>query len=383
MRGSLGNGNWISRWTTVVLGAAVAAIVVSGTFATRVTAAGQLGAPAAPDDRRHGERPKGTVWVVNRDKASLAIFDASDGTVLRKVDAVGTGAHDICIVERAGKAFITAESINAVTVVDLETLTLASIPVAPLPHHCEASSDGRTLYVSLSSHAAAPGAPQLAVIDTRDHSVTYRMTSANAAARAHGPYPSLDDETVYVAHDRGDEVTAVDVEHGDIGLSVAPILRAEEVVPTRFGDGLWVSSRGDGSVKYIDLRTGGIAASVPVGTEPESVLLTPSERTLAVSLRGSPATLGFVDTQTATRRGSVVIAPVEACGAVTQAQSFGDLAAMSRDGRYVFATFDRGANCRGGVSVVDVRRMRVVATWAYPEDGRPHGIAYTRKRARF
>ena len=98
-----------------------------------------------------------------------------------------------------------------------------------------------------------------------------------------------------MAHDVGDELTSVDVETGDIGFSVAPILRAEEVIPTRFGRALWVSSRGDGTVKRINLRTGMIA-SVPVGVQPESVMLTPSERVLVVSLRGTPAKLAFVDT---------------------------------------------------------------------------------------
>ena len=57
--------------------------------------------------------------------------------------------------------------------------------------------------------------------------------------------------------------------------------------------------------------------------------------------------------------------------------TFGDLAAMSRDGRFVFATFDRGAGGTGGVAVVDVRRRTVVRTWDYPGTGRPHGIAYS------
>jgi hypothetical protein len=49
----------------------------------------------------------------------------------------------------------------------------------------------------------------------------------------------------------------------------------------------------------------------------------------------------------------------------------------------VFATFDRGAACRGGVSVVDVQSRRVVATWPYPGIGRPHGIWYTARSPGF
>ena len=154
-------------------------------------------------------RLKGTVWVVNRDRGELAIFDVDTGNVLA-TRPVGAGAHDICISEQAGKAYITAETIGIVTTVDLETLAMESIPVGPLPHHLEPSHDGRTIYVSLASHTAAVGTPQYAAIDTESNRVSYGPTSASAAARSHGPHPSLDGETLYVTHDIGDRVSAVD-----------------------------------------------------------------------------------------------------------------------------------------------------------------------------
>jgi DNA-binding beta-propeller fold protein YncE len=176
-----------------------------------------------------------------------------------------------------------------------------------------------------------------------------------------------------VAHDTGDEVTGIDADTGDITFSIKPILRAEEVIPTRFGRKLWVSSRGDGTVKRIDLTSNTITGSVAVGVQPESVMLTPSERTLVVSMRGSPASLAFVDTVHLTLIGTVQIA-----GAGT----FGDLAVMTAGGRYVYATFDAGTGGTGGVAVVDVHRRKVVASWAYPGTGRPHGIWYSRKTPR-
>ncbi len=99
-------------------------------------------------------------------------------------------------------------------------------------------------------------------------------------------------------------------------------------------------------------------------------MLTPSERTLAVSMRGTPAAVAFVDTADLTLLGSVPIA-----GAGTA----GDLAVMSDDGRYVYATFDAGVSGTGGVAVLDVRTRQVVDTWTYPDSGRPHGIWYSRK----
>jgi YVTN family beta-propeller protein len=310
--------------------------------------------------------------VVNRDRGELAVFDAETGKVVTTL-LVGAGAHDICISERARKAFITAETIDSVTTVDTRTLVTESIKVGPLPHHIEPSHDGRTVYVSLASHTSTVGAPQYAAIDTDDNSVSFTTTSNNPAARSHALHPSVEGETVYVAHDLGDEVGGIDAETGDIDFSITGIPRAEEAVATRFGNKLWVSSRGDGTVKRIDLATNTITGAVAVGVQPESVMLTPSERTLVVSLRGSPATLAFVDTPSLTLAGTVQI------GA---AGTFGDLAVMTRDGRHVYATFDAGATGTGGVAVVDVRRRKVVATWAYPGTGRPHGIWYSKKKLR-
>jgi DNA-binding beta-propeller fold protein YncE len=322
----------------------------------------------------------GSVWVVNRDLGELAVFDARSGTVLKRVP-VGAGAHDICISEKAHKAYITAETINVVTAVDISSLDIGtstfisdSIPVSPLPHHCEPSRDERTIYVSLASHPMAPNPaipPQYAAIDIDDNSVTYTTTSSSPAARSHGVNPSFDGLKIYVTHDTGNQLTGIDAETGNVDFTIAPILRAEESVGTRSGQELWVSSRGDRTVKRIDLETNTITDSIEVGDQPESVLLTPNERTLVVSLRGMPATLGFVDTVKRELIGTVQIA-----GAGTA----GDLAVMTNDGQYVYATFSAGANGTGGVAVVRVKTREVVDTWAYPATGRPHGIAYSRKK---
>ena len=62
------------------------------------------------------------------------------------------------------------------------------------------------------------------------------------------------------------------------------------------------------------------------------------------------------------------------------AGTFGDLAVITNDGRHVYATFDAGISGTGGVAVVDVSRRKVVATWAYPGTGRPHGIWYSGRK---
>ena len=369
------------RCATLFVFAALFLVVTSGGSGSAVHAVPGPGIAGNAGGWDAGDGLKGSVWVVNRDRGELAIFDADTGTVVKTL-LVGAGAHDICISERTGKAYITAEAIHAVTTVDTDTLAIDTIPVGPLPHHIEPSHDGRSIFVTLASHppagGPAPGAPAYATIHTEDDSVSYTTSSANAAARSHAVFPTPDGDRVFVAHDTGNEVSGVDVETGDIFLSVSPILRAEEVVATRFGDQLWVSSRGDGTVKRIDIATQTVTASVPVGavgSQPESIMLTPNERTLVVSMRGSPATIAFVDTVDLTLLGTVQIAGTG---------TFGDLAVMTNNGHYVLATFDAGTGGTGGVRVVDVRTRTVVGEpWMYPGTGRPHGIWYSKKKPRF
>ena len=368
------------RCMTLLIFAAVLITLMPGGSGPVVHAGPSVTAAADSSGDGVQDGPKGSVWVLNRDRGELAIFDAETGMVVRTL-GVGAGAHDICISERAGKAYITAEADNVVTTIDTTTLAKESIPVGPLPHHIEPSHDGRKIFVTLASHpmgpGPAPGTPAYATIDTEDNSVTYTTTSDNPAARSHAVFPTPDGDRVFVAHDTGNEVSGIDVETSDIFLSVSPILRAEEVVATRFGDQLWVSSRGDGTVRRIDIATQAVTATVTVGSVlsgPESIMLTPNERTLVVSMRGTPATLGFVDTVHEALIGTLPIAG---------ANTFGDLAVMTNNGHYVYATFDAGAGGIGGVAVVDVRSRTVVATWPYPQRGRPHGIWYSNKKARF
>jgi DNA-binding beta-propeller fold protein YncE len=353
-------------------------------FAKILLLLGAIGVAAAPSRPAAGAAGsdsqgdlKGTVWVVNRDKGQLAIFDAETGTLATPLIDVGTGAHDVCISEQVHKAYITAEADNAVTVIDTDTLEKTSIRVVPLPHHIEPSNDGHTLYVSLASHNTSVGSPRYAAIDVRDDSVTYVTTSSNADARSHAITPTLDGDTLYVAHDPGNEVTAINAETGTVTPLAKGISRPEETAVTRSGKLLWVSARGDNTIKRIDLEVPAITASVFIGalTQPESIMLTPSETTLVLSLRGSPASLGFVDTTTVDSA-TPDVEVISIAGAGTS----GDLAVMTRNGHHVYATFDAGVSGKGGVAVVDVRTRTIVNSWEYPTAGRPHGIWYSRKK---
>lgn len=309
-------------------------------------------------------QPRGSVWVVNRDAGEVTVFDAASGEV-EETFPTGPGAHEVAISRRARRAYVTNELENTISIISTRTGQSRKIPLGPQPHHAEASRDGRNVVVGLV------GTNKVGLIATAGDGTREYVSSANAAARAHSGY--LSRGTIFVPHETGNEVTAIDAETEAIEWSVANIVQASEVLPDRRKNVLYVSARGEGKVKAIDLTSHAIVGEVPVGTQPETMLLTRDRRTMIVTLRGTPAQLAFVNTRNMTLIGTVALGGTG---------TFGDLAAISKDGRFAYGTFDRGATGTGGVAVVDVRRRMVVDTWAYPGVGRPHGIGWTSTRLR-
>lgn len=337
-------------------------VIVGGT----VTCLWMIGTAMAPAATALAQAPGAgdTLWVVNRDAGTVTVVSAWSGQTLRTM-ASGAGAHDVAVSASAGKAYVMNELEDRVAVFSASTLErLASIAL-PRPHHVKASADGRWIYVGLFN------TNKIAAIDTTNDSVHVVDSSRNPGARAHAPRPSTGNRFVFVPHEVGDELTAIDTRTGDLVGSILPGSMPTEVLPAADGRRLFVAMRGEGRIKVVDLATVAITGSVVVGTQPESMMLVDNERTLAVSMRGSPAALALVDANALT-----LLATVPLAGAGT----FGDLAVASPDGSRIYATFDAGVAGVGGVAVVDPLGAQRVATWQYPGVGRPHGIAYSTVR---
>jgi len=343
------------RWILVIL--AATALSVSGSLAAPKA---ELAAPV-PGARETAAPHGDTIWVANRDANTLTVFEAATGLAVKTVP-MGRGAHDVAISTLAGKVYVTNELENRIAVVSASTVSVIRTIAVPRPHHAKVSADGRTLYVGLFDNN------QIAVIDTATDSVRVFTTSNNVNAKAHAPRASFGGGFIFVPHEIGDEVTALDAASGNLVGGVNAGSMPTEVLAAADGRRLFVSMRGEGRIKVFDLATARETGSVAVGTQPESLILSEDQRTLVASLRGSPASLAFVDATALTFFGTVPLA-----GAGT----FGDLAVLSANGRYVYATFDAGANGTGGVAVVDIRNGQRLGSWLYTSTGRPHGIGYS------
>ena len=96
---------------------------------------------------------------------------------------------------------------------------------------------------------------QMAVIDTVTDAVRILDSSRNINAKAHAPRPSTGSRFIFVPHEVGDEVTALDAASGAIVGGVNPGSMPTEVLPAADGRRLFVAMRGEGRIKVFDLAT--------------------------------------------------------------------------------------------------------------------------------
>jgi DNA-binding beta-propeller fold protein YncE len=330
--------------------------------------------PVAAGHGAEHRRTKDQVWVTNRDQGTIMVFDAVSGdAVTPEPVLVGPGVHDIVVSSLTRQAFVSddASRVYVLSTITRDLIDTVEFNAGSRPHHLSLSHDGKTVYVGLFA------GNNIAAIDVRTHDVVEMSSSTVPGTTAHAPEPSPDDRFIFVPHEGQNLVTRVSRRTGrirEVTLGTAANSSPSEVLPTRDGETLFVSMRIEDTIRTIDLDT--FTATVdplPVGDAPESLILTPGERTLIVSLRGTPARLAFVDTDS-----FVLEQTLDIAGAGT----FGDLAVASPDGRFVYAVYDAAAAGQGGVAKVDVRTRIVVETMPYPGLGRPHGIAYLSGRTR-
>jgi DNA-binding beta-propeller fold protein YncE len=329
---------------------------------------------AAAGQGAERRRARDQVWVTNRDQGTIMVFDAISGSAVTPQPVfVGAGVHDIVVSPRTRKAFVSDDA-SRVYVLSTTTRGLVDtieFAAGSRPHHLSLSHDGKTAFVGLFA------SNRIAAIDVRTHDVVELPSSTASGFTAHAPEPSPDDRFVYVPHEGQNLVTRVSRRTGrvrEVTLGTAANSSPSEVLPTRDGETLFVSMRVEDTIRTIDLDTFTATGNpVTVGDQPESLILTPGERTLIVSLRGTPARLAFVDTDPLALEQTLDIAGTGTAG---------DLAVGSPDGRFVYAVFNALAAGQGGLAKVDVYKRIVVKTFLYPGVGRPHGIAYLPGRTR-
>jgi DNA-binding beta-propeller fold protein YncE len=260
------------------------------------------------------------------------------------------------------------EGANQMSVLDRASGALrATIPMGPLPHHLMASRNGRFIYVGEFGHN------EVGVVDTcLDQRVTGFVASARPDARTHAVWITRSGRYLYATNSRVDrtqpgDVAKIDAGTGELLCNTTVGADPSEILVTPDGRTGYVSVRRENKVKELDLAgacpalTGREAA---IGTMPDTLQLTNDGQTLVVALRGTPAQVSLMDTDT------FAVTTVNVPGHTTTGHQW-----LSADGTYTYVAVEGP----GGLAVVDNGRGTVVADYAYPNPpggSRPHGVFY-------
>jgi len=302
----------------------------------------------------------GTIWAANRGAHTIRGFDAATGDVVRTVDMrAASQPGDLAYAK--GKLYIAEEfgSPPAIAVVDAESGDLVSrIFTGPRPHHVHASVGGNLIAYGVF------GTNKVGIIDTHtDTLVGEWAASSNPAARSHAGVFSHDGRTVYVANDVVNELSAVDPLTGEL-LWTMTVPNAHELAVTHDGKTAYVSCRGGNALRVVDLQRREIVETIALGPLPDTLKLSANEKLLTVGLRGTPAQVAIVDTETF----GYDIVTIGGSGTIAGHQW------TSRNRHFTFAAFEGPG---AGVAVIDHEHDNaVVQVLDYP--GRPHGVDFAR-----
>jgi DNA-binding beta-propeller fold protein YncE len=310
----------------------------------------------------------GTVFVTERQLGSVTAFDAADGQPLWTTK-VGAGPIGVAQPRGTRKVYSSDEGSNQMSVLDRDTgAPLGSIPMGPLPHHLMASRIGRFIYVGEFGHN------EIGVVDTSvDERVAGYVASPLPEARTHAVWITRNGKDLYATNSRADRTQPGDVAKldgctGRLLCNTMVGVDPSEILVTPDGRTGYVSVRRENKIKELDLRgrcpvlTGSEAV---IGTMPDTLQLTNDGQTLVVTLRGMPAQISLMDTET------FAVRLVNIPGHTTTGHHW-----LSADGKYTFVAVETP----GGLAVVNNRTGAVVADHPYPNPPggtRSHGVFYT------
>ena len=309
--------------------------------------------------------PAGTIWVTERTPgtSTVAAIDSATGET-RGITAVGSGPIGITAAQGTQKVYSSDENADQLSVIDAETVTVVrTVPMGAgsRPHHLKASRNGRYIYV------AEFGSNKIGVVDTQlDENVADFTASSNPSAKTHAVWIARNGKDLYAINEGfpasgPGTLSKLDARTGALIWEHPVGNRPSEVL---VDDGTaYVSVRNEHLIRVYDV-TG--AAPVFVGQAeanvmPDTLSLTNDKQTLIVGLRGTPARMAFIDTDT-------LITSYLTLPATTTGHQW-----LSRNGRFTFIALESP----GQIAVVDNRSRLVVTTYPYPNGmTRPHGVFF-------
>ena len=255
-----------------------------------------------------GDSPRGiaispdgaTVYVTNTGDDTLSIINTSDNTVNMTVP-VGKGPQSVAVTPDGTKLYIVNGKANAVVVFNPATKQIiGNLDVGKEPQAIALTPDGAFAYVTNYRDNT------VSVIDVKTDKVLSLITT-NIGKGPNGIAVSPDGKQAYVVNFDGDSISIIDTATNAVPDS--PIAMGLEPARVAFGpDGLlaYISSALDFSVNIFDTAKKVQVTSLPIGTEPDGLVVSAKAKRLYVAVFGRNGDSNFVDVFSTIKNASVV-----------------------------------------------------------------------------
>jgi YVTN family beta-propeller protein len=277
------------------LAAAVAAVLMVGTFGVAITAgvaaAGPITGVIDVGEFPSGVavNPAGTVaYVTEGDDGRVTVIDLSSNAVIATID-VGDNPDAVAINPAGTDAYVTNAFDATVSVIDLSTKTLkASINVGTFPRAVAVNPAGTDAYVTNSGDAT------VSVINLSTNAV---IATIPVGTRPTGVAVNPAGTDAYVTDQAADTVSVINLSTlkvtatipvGDLPLAIA-------VNPT--GTDAYVTNEDTNTVSVINLSTLTVTATILVGEGPFGVAVN-SAGTAAYVTNSDDGTVSYIDLST-------------------------------------------------------------------------------------
>jgi PQQ-dependent catabolism-associated beta-propeller protein len=245
-------------------------------------------------------------------------------------------------IRAQGVAFVSSEKDHALTVIDLNTLTvIGTVATCKRPRHMQLLPDGKQLMVACAESSAAD------IIDLATRRSVRRLPLGDEPEAFD---LSPDGKTLYVSNEDDGELSMIDVASGRV-LRRVPVGKEPEGVKTSHdGKTVWVTSEVANMVHAIDSASGQVLRNVPVGKRPRRIALTPDGKQLWVT-NELGASVTVLSTRDHTVLGTIAFALKGARSSDITPVGI----TMTRDGKRAFVALGRANH----VAFVDVATRRV------------------------
>lgn len=193
----------------------------------------------------------------------IDIYDGSTFELVHRLLAPTMPSH-IGFSRDSKTVYVSLQGSDNMTAVDLVSGNVIwTVPVGPQPAGVWTLPSGKVL-------VALTGSDYFAEVDPHDGSTIRRIHTGRGA---HNFQISLDGKTLFVSNRVAGTITLLDANTLEVTGAIAAPGGPDDMVLSNDGSELWVTGRWRADVNVIELGSGTLKATIPVGRSPHGIFL--------------------------------------------------------------------------------------------------------------